>query len=267
MQTSVETATPITSVCLACGVIKKSGKLSCCARGGSWFGNCGATRAAQREHTWYEGLHACKARQSQAEMDQQQKTAQENDTEFANDTAVVMKAGVVGQMLASTLANAQIPATTPINAHANTSHKTVAMTSARVPMDTSNVNTTAEHTPIAYDTDTATYKAIAYDTDTITYKASTAAPIPLLTQISGHVPTVMSLPTPLINSSMDILASRPMNSPPSSTNIGTDGASMRQVSAAPLPSASTSITARDCENFLSFKAATHIIILVFLIAC
>ena len=58
-------------VCLTCGIITKSGKLSCCARGGSWFGKCGATGNAQVQHTWSEGIQVCKARQPNAVMGQQ----------------------------------------------------------------------------------------------------------------------------------------------------------------------------------------------------
>ena len=50
------------AVCPKCGVIKKSGKANCCARGGSWFGNCGSVSNAQFDHTWSEGSQACKIR-------------------------------------------------------------------------------------------------------------------------------------------------------------------------------------------------------------
>ena len=41
--------------------MKKSGKISCCGRGGSWFGKCRSVGDVQVGHTWYEGLQACKA--------------------------------------------------------------------------------------------------------------------------------------------------------------------------------------------------------------
>merc|ERR1719201_1528750 len=56
------TTTTISSVCLKCGTIAKSGKRSCCGGGGSWFRNCGSTGNAKRRHTWYEGIQACKTR-------------------------------------------------------------------------------------------------------------------------------------------------------------------------------------------------------------
>ena len=42
--------------CSKCGVIKNSGKRSCCARGGAWFKNCGDK---QFDYTWAEGIQAC----------------------------------------------------------------------------------------------------------------------------------------------------------------------------------------------------------------
>ena len=48
------------SVCPKCGTIEKSGKVSCCGRGGSWFRNCGSDGNAKLLHTWSEGMLACK---------------------------------------------------------------------------------------------------------------------------------------------------------------------------------------------------------------
>ena len=45
--------------CSKCGNIKKSGKLSCCARGGAWYKNCGDEGDAKFGHTWAQGIHAC----------------------------------------------------------------------------------------------------------------------------------------------------------------------------------------------------------------
>ena len=49
-------------VCPKCGITKKSGKISCCGRGGSWFGNCGSAGGKKLLHTWNEGLESCNAR-------------------------------------------------------------------------------------------------------------------------------------------------------------------------------------------------------------
>ena len=58
-QRTPDTTSPL---CLKCGNIKKSGKRSCCARGGAWFKNCGDAGNAEFEHTWIEGIQACKSR-------------------------------------------------------------------------------------------------------------------------------------------------------------------------------------------------------------
>jgi hypothetical protein len=44
-----------------CGFIKRSGKRSCCGRGGSWFGKCGGTKS-KSAYTWFTGIQACKPR-------------------------------------------------------------------------------------------------------------------------------------------------------------------------------------------------------------
>jgi surface protein len=55
---------PISSInapaatCPKC-VPTKSGKSSCCARGGSWFKKCGEPGDSNFEHTWFEGNLAC----------------------------------------------------------------------------------------------------------------------------------------------------------------------------------------------------------------
>ena len=46
--------------CSKCGVAKKAGRLSCCARGGAWFKSCGDAGDIQFDHTWAEGMQACK---------------------------------------------------------------------------------------------------------------------------------------------------------------------------------------------------------------
>ena len=48
--------------CPKCGTTKKSGKLSCCARGGAWFKKCGDGGDTKFEHTWTEGIQACKSK-------------------------------------------------------------------------------------------------------------------------------------------------------------------------------------------------------------
>ena len=48
--------------CPKCGSITQSGKRSCCARGGSWFKNCGDAGDSNAGHTWVEGIQACKCK-------------------------------------------------------------------------------------------------------------------------------------------------------------------------------------------------------------
>ena len=76
--------------------MEKSGKISCCGRGGSWFKNCGGTRNAKLGHTWYEGILACKARaQSKPAIGQQLNVAQEKGTDPANDADTMNSKAVI----------------------------------------------------------------------------------------------------------------------------------------------------------------------------
>ena len=45
--------------CAKCGIIEKSGKRSCCARGGAWFKKCGDAGDTKFDHSWIEGIEAC----------------------------------------------------------------------------------------------------------------------------------------------------------------------------------------------------------------
>ena len=56
---AVTTTILIRKTCNKCGILKKSGKLSCCARGGDWFKNCGDVGGSNFDHTWVEGTQAC----------------------------------------------------------------------------------------------------------------------------------------------------------------------------------------------------------------
>ena len=52
---------PSSEVCPQCGTNKKTGKRTCCARGGSWFNNCGDVGDSTFKHTWGEGVRACQS--------------------------------------------------------------------------------------------------------------------------------------------------------------------------------------------------------------
>ena len=49
-------------MCPKCGITRRSGKLSCCARGGSWFDKCGDAGDPSAQHTWVEGVRVCEGR-------------------------------------------------------------------------------------------------------------------------------------------------------------------------------------------------------------
>ena len=90
------TTTITVSVCLRCGTIGKSGEMSCCGRGGSWFKSCGGSVHTKLQHTWYEGIQACKARsQSKTIIGHQLNGAQRKDidpsqgSDMVNDKTVL----------------------------------------------------------------------------------------------------------------------------------------------------------------------------------
>ena len=57
--TSLSTVNSGSDGCSECGTTKKSGRRSRCARGGTWFRNCGDAGDGQFGHTWKEGIQAC----------------------------------------------------------------------------------------------------------------------------------------------------------------------------------------------------------------
>ena len=59
--TSPSTSTPPASeVCPKCGTMQPHGKVSCCGVGGTWFNKCGRIDDPNFEHTYADGLTACK---------------------------------------------------------------------------------------------------------------------------------------------------------------------------------------------------------------
>ena len=58
--TTANAAAPSSNDCPKCATNKKSGTHSCCARGGSWFNKCGDISDPKFDHTWSEGVEACK---------------------------------------------------------------------------------------------------------------------------------------------------------------------------------------------------------------
>ena len=57
--TTAAAAPKVIPVCSKCGTVKKTGKLSCCARHGAWYENCGEPGDTDFDHTWFEGIAAC----------------------------------------------------------------------------------------------------------------------------------------------------------------------------------------------------------------
>ena len=53
---------PSEAACPKCGLFKKSGINSCCASGGSWNKKCGNDGDSKFDHTWFEGIEACKSK-------------------------------------------------------------------------------------------------------------------------------------------------------------------------------------------------------------
>ena len=101
--TADATTTIAASVCPRCGTIAKSGKLSCCGRGGSWFKNCGGVGNTKLQHTWHEGMHVCKAlTQSKAVIAHQKGIDSSQGVGMANRKPVVAASKPVAFMPVNT---------------------------------------------------------------------------------------------------------------------------------------------------------------------
>ena len=159
MPTPAATKITISSACPKCGAMKKSGKLSCCARGGSWFGNCGSTGNAKAGHTWYEGMQACDKGQFQA-ADQQRHAFQRKDNLSSYDAGVRMQSKTV-LVAAHMFASLQTNTSTPVS----------------------------EIVPITVSVGTPSRAFVVYDTGTTTYKTTSGASTTIT-----H--TIVNMPTP-----------------------------------------------------------------------
>ena len=137
------------SVCPKCGITRKSGKTSCCAHGGSWFKNCGGAGNAKLDHTWYEGIKACRVRlQSKTAVGQHLHAAQQkSNRHYVNGTNMVSSKPFITAGTTFTLPSVNTPTPTPTSvtalviAPANTRGKEsiIAPTpkSTRAPINTS----------------------------------------------------------------------------------------------------------------------------------
>ena len=118
VNTPAGTLRPITvSVCPRCGTIEKSGKMSCCGRGGSWFDKCGSAGNAKNHHTWSEGIQACKARsQSKVVIGQRLDFAQQKGIDSFQGVGMTKYKAVIPatKMFVFTSFNTSIPDTASI---------------------------------------------------------------------------------------------------------------------------------------------------------
>ena len=57
---SATSKTDTSRACPRCGAFRKSGRVSCCAPGGAWFKRCGGLGSNGVDHTWSDGMAACK---------------------------------------------------------------------------------------------------------------------------------------------------------------------------------------------------------------
>ena len=133
------TTTSTSSICLMCGVIKKSGLRSCCGHGGSWFGNCGSTGNSKHNYTWRQGIEACKTQKFRAALVQRLHVLHPKSNAPIDDGRFTMAT----HRLAST--------------QANMSTKMQGRASTTVPARTSAI--TPAHTLIARNAGTTTSKA------------------------------------------------------------------------------------------------------------
>ena len=144
------------SLCPKCGTIGRSGKMSCCGRGGSWFGNCGSTGNTKFEHAWLDGLQACRARtQLKIASGHQSNAAQEYDSSNGlggdNSSALVIVAKIFDLTPNNASAVVDHPIITPVN---NVSTATLSSKSANSGADMANSHaitmtaTTLVHMPM-----------------------------------------------------------------------------------------------------------------------
>merc|ERR1712032_1145875 len=136
--------------------------MSCCARGGSWFKTCGGDGHARLQHTWYEGIDACKARtRSSTAVGQQANAAQQKGIGSSHGAGKVNSKGVI------------------------TAAKPLAFSS--VNMSTS----VADTTPIIVATGRSTSTSPAYATRTTNSKVITGVSMTIIS-MSGNRSTPMS---------------------------------------------------------------------------
>ena len=113
--------TTISSVCRKCGVIAKSGKISCCGRGGSWFRNCRNAGNGKLRYTWYEGIRACKTRAQLKTANGQQPNTVQQLTSPNNGFGTVNSKAVIRDTKTSPISSTPLPDTKTIITSPNAS--------------------------------------------------------------------------------------------------------------------------------------------------
>merc|ERR1712032_1477254 len=170
------TATTTISACSKCVPIKKSGKTSCCGRGGSWFRNCGSVGNTRLDHTWYEGIQVCQTwAESKIAFGRQSNAAQQLNSPNG--------AGVVN-FKTNTTAD-KIFTFTPVNTSTATSYST----------------------STAYSAGTASSKAIAAAANAIIY-----SPVDMSTPTPTIPPVNTSSRISMTNTSTNMLTTAPVHS-------------------------------------------------------
>ena len=139
-------ATTTLSVCPRCGTIAKSGKRSCCGHGGSWFEECGGVGNIKLQHTWYEGIEACKIQsQSKTVIGQQQNGAQQKGINSFEGSGMINSKAVIAEIKGFTFTSLNtstpIPDTTPhITTSTDTPDYMSTTTSVRTPRTITSIN-------------------------------------------------------------------------------------------------------------------------------
>ena len=125
MKSPAETAAIADAVCPRCGTIEKSGKMSCCGRGGSWFKHCGGGGNTKLHHTWSEGIQACNARsQSNTGVGEELNAGRQQVNDVSQGSAVIAAT--------NTFALASVNTSTLISDAASTGRSTYARDSVSI---------------------------------------------------------------------------------------------------------------------------------------
>ena len=221
--------TTIAPVCRKCVTMKKSGKKTCCGRGGAWFKKCGNSRNTKLEHTWYEGIRACKARggQYKVAMGLQLKASKPDSRDFSNNVDTILNPKAViaaGDTFAptSTSMPTPIPEMTPII--------TTSIDSMTDPAQ-SPALTSAE-----YDIGTTNPEAIVA-AEMASPSSNMSSPLDIVVKLNSFINT-------LVNASIRAPMDKPLN----------------MIMAPSHTSASTSVITKGCEQLLYI--ATHATVLI-----